>query len=282
MMSQLNGFFEIENGTKENSCQAVENVAAVFSGKGGTGKTFFAANFAKRYSKNHRVLLVDLDQNLSNINLLLNLTAHKTLKSFFNSTDTFNEVITEYDENLHLILGEAGSYSKDVFNRDQIDRLINQFKIYSDKYDLVVLDIGAGINEENMYAVSKAGIKILVTNPEPTALMDAYVTVKTLANNFDPELVYVVVNRCAEIGEGNLAFNNLKSAITHFLNFRIELLVDIEDSKSVRSSIMSQKLLAQSDETNAVIRSIDIAADRINKINQVFNINHLTYNLNQK
>jgi flagellar biosynthesis protein FlhG len=282
MMSQLNRVFEIESGEKEYHCQTVENVAAVFSGKGGTGKSFFAANFAKQYSKNHKVLLVDLDQDLSNINLLLNLTARKTLKSFFKSTDTFNEVITEYDENLHLILGEAGSYGKDVFNKDQIDRLFNQFKIYTDKYDLVILDIGAGINEENMYAVSKSGIKILVTNPEPTALMDAYVTVKTLTNNFDPELVYVVVNRCAEIGEGNLAFNNLKSAISHFLNFRIELLVDIEDSKSVRTSIMSQKLLAQSDETNAVIRSIDLAVDRINKINQVFNINQPEYHFYRK
>ncbi len=278
MISQLKRISEIENRSKQKSVSTLGNVVAVFSGKGGTGKSFFAANFAKRYSKNHRVLLVDLDQNLSNLNLLLNLTAYKSLNSFFYSTNTFNEVITEYDENLHLILGEAGSFGHDKISMEQIDRLFNQFILYSDKYDLVVLDIGAGINEGNMYAVSKSGIKILVTNPEPTALMDAYVSIKTLKNNFDPELVYIVVNRCVEQGEGNLAFNNLKSAVTHFLNSRLEFLIDINDSSSVRKSIMSQKLLAQTDEANSIIRSIDKAVERINKNNQVFNINQPGFN----
>ena len=275
MISQLNRVSEIENGLKERLTSPLANVAVVFSGKGGTGKTFFAANFAKRYSKNHKVLLVDFDQNLANLNLLLNLTSNKTLKSFFDSRDTFNEVITELDDNFHLILGEAGTFGQDKLSVDQIDRLFNQFILYSDKYDLVVLDVGAGISEENIYAVSKAGIKILVTNPEPTALMDAYVAVKSLKNAFGTELIYVVVNRCIEQGEGNLAFNNLKSAISHFLKTRIELLTDVDDSTSVRKSIISQKLLAETDQTNPVIRSIDMAVKKISKNNQVFNINQL-------
>ena len=272
-------------GTKQSGECRLKNVAAVFSGKGGTGKTFFAANLAYLYAKNHKVLLIDLDQNLSNLNILFNITTEKTLDSFLDSKSTFREIITEYRPNLHLVLGEAGSLftvNNNKLGVNQIERLFEQFKVLRNEYDLILLDVGAGVTEENMMIVTKSDLKILVTNPEPTALMDAYVSIKVLHKSCNSDEVFVVVNRCIEENETEQAFGNLRSAVSHFLDVKISYLTEIPESNRVRTSILDQQLFAANYGSSPVASSIEYAADKIGKIlsrgnqrenEQVFNIN---------
>ena len=116
----------------------------------------------------------------------------------------------------------------------------------------------------------------MVTNPEPTALMDAYVLIKLLMNNKNADKIYVVVNRCIDGSEGKQSFDNLKSAVDHFLKTGINFLIEIPESTEVRKSIIDQKLLAETNKSNQVISSIQIAVNKISKIHQVLNINQPT------
>lgn len=273
MIGQLDRIRELEKLYNSEESKVSEKIVAITSGKGGTGKTFFAANFAYQFSKSHKVLLVDVDFNLSNLHLLFNIHPQKTLNNFFESKTVFAEIITSYNSNLDIIFGDSGisSQSKPSFN--QINKIFGEINNLAAKYDLIVFDLGAGVSDENLHILSKAKTKLIITSPEPTALMDAYVLVKLLKSSDNENGIYIVVNRCVEESEGNQAFLNLKSAVDHFLKTQINLLVEIPESTTVRKSIIDQKLLAEDIKSSTVISSINGCVSKISKIHQVLNIN---------
>jgi len=276
MTGQLDRIRELEklcNAEKNNGSQ---NILAVTSGKGGTGKTFFAANFAYLYAKTHKVLLMDLDFNLSNLHLLFNSNPQKTLNTYFESKALFNEIIAKYNSNLDVIFGDADLSSESKPTIYQIERMFDEVNRLDNKYDLIIFDLGAGVSEENLHILSKVNTKLMVTNPEPTALMDAYVLIKLLMNNKKAEKIYVVLNRCIDEFEGKQSFDNLKLAVDHFLKTSINFLIEIPESTEVRKSIIDQKLLAEKNKSNHVISSIQSAVNKISEIHQVLNINQST------
>lgn len=275
MTGQLDRIRELEKLFSSDENIVSENIVAVVSGKGGTGKTFFAANFAYQYSLSHKVLLIDADFNLSNLHLLLNENPQKTLNTFLESKSKFDNIITGYSSNFDIIFGYSGSINSDKPSFKQLTKLFDEINNISSKYDLIIFDLGAGISDENLHILSKAKTKIIVTNPEPTALMDAYVLIKLLKNNKHQDGIHIAVNRCIEDGEGTEAYKNLKSAVDHFLKTDINYLVEISESTEVRKSIIDQKLFVQFNKSNKVISSLNVAVSKINKIHQVFNINQL-------
>lgn len=273
MIGQLDRIRELEklNSTVKNN--SLKKIVAVASGKGGTGKTFFAANLAFLYSKHSKVLLIDLDFNLSNLHLLLNIHPQNTLSDFFQSKCLFSEMITPYNSNLEIIYGDSGLTTNIKPALSQINRLITEINNVINQYDLIILDLGAGVNEENISILKRTHIKVIVTNPEPTAVMDAYVVIKTLKSINAEQDCYIVVNRIVEENESNETFKNLNSATEHFLKTKVNFLVSIAESTEVRRSIIDQKLLAISTQSSIVIGAIKSAAERIIKIHQVLNIN---------
>lgn len=273
MTGQLDRIRELEKLYDSEQNKSTEKIVAITSGKGGTGKTFFAANFAFQYSKKHKVLLVDLDFNLSNLHLLFNSHPQKTLNAFFESKVLFTEIITNYTSSLDIIFGDSGfsSQGKPTFN--QMNKMFCEINRLAGKYDLIVFDLGAGVSDENLHILSKAKSKIIITNPEPTALMDAYVLIKLLKSNGNPDGIFITINRCVDQSEGSQAFQNLKSAVDHFLKIPINFLVDIPETSEVRKSIIDQKLLAEKTQSNQAINSINQSIDKISKIHQVLNIN---------
>ncbi len=273
MTGQLDRILELEKLLQSHEKNIAENIIAVASGKGGTGKSFFAANFAYQFSLSQKVLLIDADFNLSNLHLLFNESPQNTLNTFLDSKCRFEETITEYNSNLDIIFGESGSVNSGKPSFNQINKFLAEITKISSKYYLIIFDLGAGISEENLNILSKAKIKIIVTNPEPTALMDAYMLIKLLRNNKHQDGIYIAINRCTEDGEGTETFKNLKSAVDHFLKTDINFLTELPESTEVRRSVIKQKLFAQYNKSNKLISALNTAASKISKIHQVFNIN---------
>ena len=85
--------------------------------------------------------------------------------------------------------------------------------------------------------------------------------------------IFITINRCVDQSEGSQSFQNLKSAVDHFLKIQINFLVDIPETSEVRKSIIDQKLLAEKSQSNQAINSINQSIDKISKIHQVLNIN---------
>lgn len=273
MTGQLDRIRELEKLYNSEENDITDKIVVVTSGKGGTGKTFIAANFAYQYAKTHRVLLIDVDFNLSNLHLLFNSHPQKTLNTFFESKAVFAEIISNYNSNLDIIFGDSGLSSQGKPSFNQINKMFCEINNILSNYDLIIFDLGAGVSDENLHILSKASTKLIITNPEPTALMDAYVIIKLLKSNDNADGIYIAVNRCVEDDEGSQAFQNLKAAVDHFLKVPVNFLVEIPESIEVRKSIIDQKLFSENNQSNGIINSINRAASKISKIHQVLNIN---------
>jgi MinD-like ATPase involved in chromosome partitioning or flagellar assembly len=98
-----------------------------------------------------------------------------------------------------------------------------------------------------------------------------------LKNNNSDGGINIIVNRCYDELEGYQAYDNLKSAVDHFLKSKINFVTEISESVEVRKSIIDQKLFAEHQKSNQVITSINKAITEFGKIHQVLNINQSTF-----
>lgn len=218
-------------------------IIAFSSGKGGTGKTFISLNTAYALSKlNKKVLLIDLDSNLSNVNIMLNIKPEKTLFSFYQNKNSLRDIIIVYERNLNFIFGDSGRVDYPHANPNNLEHLLSEIKDLCNDYDYIILDIGAGAGDDIIFLLKNIHVNILTINPEPTAIMDAYVIIKLLHNAGSMTKNLIIVNRCYSEEEASTAFNNLSMAAKHFLQESVSMLGYVEADQNVNKCIMSQEL----------------------------------------
>ncbi|MCX6169927.1 MAG: AAA family ATPase [Ignavibacteriales bacterium] len=274
MNSQASRLMELNKLAEVGKRNSVSKIISVCSGKGGTGKTFFAANFAYQLSRlNKKVLLVDLDLNFSNLNILLNQTTTKTISSFFAQTESIDEIVFNYAVNLDLIYGDSGRSDYPRVSREILDYFFVMLRKIQDKYDYIILDSSAGAYDLVLRQLLKSDYNIIVTSPEPTALMDAYVILKLLIENESETERFVVVNKCSDADEGENAFINLSTAVNHFLKEHLELLGIISYDSAAHKSIINQELLLNFDPQSIAANEINLFVKRFITITQLANNN---------
>ncbi|MCK9279917.1 MAG: AAA family ATPase [Melioribacteraceae bacterium] len=274
MDSQATRLIELFNLKKRNSATNSAKIVSIISGKGGTGKSFFSLNFAFQLAKRKKkILLIDFDYNFANLHLFLNKTVTSPLSDFFKDKKTLNEMIEEYTENLDIIFGDSGFDNNVQINEEKIERTFFNLEKLADDYDFIILDSAAGGSELTLRQISFSDYNIIITLPEPTSIMDAYVMLKYCAKNELKPINTVIVNKTDSKEEGKTAFNNLNSAVTHFLSIEVKLLGSISNSDIVTKSIKSQELLSKTAPESQVITEISEIAERFIKFGQLANNN---------
>jgi flagellar biosynthesis protein FlhG len=275
MNSQASRLIQLNKLAGTGKRDSVSKIISVCSGKGGTGKTFFAANFAYQLSRlNKKVLLIDLDLNFSNLNILLNQTATKTISNFFEQTETMEEIVSNYSTNLDLIFGDSGRSDYPRVSREILDYFFVMLGKIQDKYDYIILDSSAGADDLILRQLLKSDYNIIITSPEPTAVMDAYVILKLLIENESEAERFVIVNKSSDADEGENAFINLSTAVNHFLKERVELLGIISYDSAAHKSIINQELLLNFDPQSIAADEINQFVKRFITITQLANNNH--------
>lgn len=270
---QLKRIIELQSFDSETK-KSRNNICAVVSGKGGTGKTVSSIYLSYLLAeKKHKILLVDLDINLANIHLLLNETPAKSLNNYFNDAEDLQNLITRYSENLHIIFGHNSYSIKDIPFKSSLERLIRDIDLISEHYDIVILDLGAGLSELTLNALRTAKIKIIVSFPEATSIMDAYAVIKVYENFEAPSEFHLIMNRCLNQTDGTEGFNKLSKAVESFLRSSVKLLSTISESTELRQSASGQTLLDDINFGSQFISEFKIAADKIDKYIHLTNIN---------
>ncbi len=227
-------------------------VLAVTSGKGGVGKTFVSANLAAALAKRgHRVLVLDADLGLANLDVVLNLYPKITLHDVFTGKAKLEEAIVRAPGGFSVLLAGSGmvEYSRLTPNvREDFLRIMSGLLPH---YDMVLLDTGAGISDVVLFAVSLASEVLVVATPEPTSLTDAYATIKVLVGEQQRRVIRMVINQTARLGDGRAITSQLQQVLDRFVvakpgeKVRLAHLGDIPADPSVRQAVMKRQLLIQ-------------------------------------
>jgi flagellar biosynthesis protein FlhG len=208
-----------QTGIAGDSCRIV-----VGSGKGGVGKSVVSVMLAAAAAERGQdVLLLDGAQNLANLHVLLGVGARGSIESVLRGRVRAEELVQPVAEHLWLLPSESGAeglYALDALDRARLHcRLMGLYRLYQ----AVIVDAGAGIEPVVRAATLGADRVLVVTTPEPTALVDAHALVKILSLQASHVGIDVLVNRCGSEGEGQDAFGRLAAASERFLNRRLHL-----------------------------------------------------------
>jgi len=226
------------------------HIMAVTSGKGGVGKTFVSANLAAALARaGRKVLVLDADLGLANLDVVLNLSPKITLHDVFTGKSTLADAVLPAPGGFYVVLAGSGmvEYSRMTPEvREQLQKVIAEV---APKFDHVLLDTGAGISDVVLYTVSLAGQVLLVVTPEPTSMTDAYATIKVLATTQGRRKVQLLVNQTRKSGEGRGVRQQLQQVIDRFVNpgldspVRLELLGEVPSDPAVRESVLRRQLM---------------------------------------
>ncbi|WP_206809447.1 MinD/ParA family ATP-binding protein [Paradesulfitobacterium ferrireducens] len=201
------------------SAPRATTVVAVGSGKGGVGKTTFSINLGLALSQlGQRVILLDADLGMANIDVLLGLEGSLNLSHVIAGTHTLKEILQKGPGGLQVLAGSSGISSLSRLDPIQFNRVSAGFRDLEADCDYLILDTGAGISELVLMFLGVADKLILLSNPEPHALMDAYSLLKVLANQNPGIRPHIVMNRCESESEAQKSTRTLMDAAKNFLN----------------------------------------------------------------
>ena len=228
-------------------------VVAVTSGKGGVGKTFVSANLAAALAKRGmRVLVLDADLGLANLDVVLNLYPKVTLHDVFTGKAKLEDAIIRAPGGFSVLLAGSGMVEYSRLTPEVRDDFLRIMSGLVPHYDIVLLDTGAGISDVVLFAVSLASEVIVVATPEPTSLTDAYATIKVLVGQQKRQVIRMVINQTARLGDGRAITVQLQQVLDRFVTtepgrpIKLVHMGDIPADPSVRQAVMRRQLLTLS------------------------------------
>ncbi|MBA4394856.1 MAG: flagellar synthesis regulator FleN [Desulfobacca sp.] len=220
-------------------------VTSVSSGKGGVGKTFLAINLATCLARmGKKVLMVDCDLGLANIDIMLGLNPTHTLKDIAFGDMTAKEVVLNTQGGFDLMPASSGVKEMAQLFFENIDRIKTAVKKIAMEYDHIILDTGAGISETVLQFNLIADRNIVVLNRELTSLTDAYSTIKVIFQMFEKNSFDLIINSARNADEALKIFDHIDSISKRFLGFSLNYLGYVSYDEIVPRSIMKQTILA--------------------------------------
>lgn len=219
-------------------------VIAVASGKGGVGKSNIVANLGVAMAQlGHRVLLIDADLGLANLDILLGLSPQYTIQDFFSLRQSLSQVIMEGPVGLKVLPAYSGLPELADLEDSQKVLLLNELDYYSENLDLVLIDTGAGISRNVMFFNLAAQERILVANNQPTSLTDVYALIKVLATRHKQTRFKLIVNGLIRPREGEAVYRTLVRVAERFLDQEVSLeyLGFIPFDETVSKAVMRQQ-----------------------------------------
>jgi flagellar biosynthesis protein FlhG len=239
-------------------------VIAIGSGKGGVGKTTLGINLGLAMCKlGKRVLIMDADIGMANVEVLLRLKTPRNLTHVLNGECSMRDIVTEAPGGLKIIPGSSGISTLTSLDAIQFNRIINGFAELESYFDIVVVDTGAGISEIVLKLLEAADQLILITTPEPHAMMDTYAVAKALALRNEGLSPFMVFNRCEAEEEALHCLSMFERASARFLQTKPQMLGWISEDKRVPRSLKEQVPLLLSQPEGTYAEQITAIAQRM-------------------
>jgi flagellar biosynthesis protein FlhG len=199
-------------------------VITVTSGKGGVGKSNIVVNLGLALARlGHKVLLIDADLGLANLDILLGLSPRFTIHDLLSLRRSLPEVMVEGPEGIKILPASSGIPELADLDKHQKMFLLNELDEYSENVDVVLIDTGAGISRNVLFFNIAALERIVVANNEPTSITDAYALIKILASKHGENHYKLLVNGLSKPQEGEMVYRTLLRVTERFLGKGISL-----------------------------------------------------------
>ena len=243
IINSLNGINVNQDGTQEEATvRKRARVITVTSGKGGVGKTNFSINMAILLSEfGLRVVIIDADFGLANIDVILGVMPEFTLLDVIKDNKEIAEILTQGPNNVKFISGGSGVEELIKLEKWQLDKFMEKMTQLDELADIIIVDTGAGLSENVLSFVVAADEVILITTPEPTSITDAYALIKMVSRMDKNKVLKVVINRAEDNDEAQQILKKLIFAAEKFLSYKIEPLGFILNDDNVSKAVKQQQ-----------------------------------------
>lgn len=261
MEEQAQELRELMQGVEPNSGRRKTRIIAIASGKGGVGKTSISVNMAIAYAQlGKKVILIDGDLGMANVNVLLNIVPTYNLMHVINKKKSMREIILDTEFGIKFIAGANGFSKIANLSVDELDNFTKEFASLGNA-DIIMIDTGAGIANNVLQFVAAADEAYIVTTPEPTAITDAYGIIKIITTEIvdHPVNLKLLVNRVHSAEEGKRIASRIINIAAQFLNYKVDYIGFVYEDPVVQASVIRQKpfiALNQSSKPSICIKHI--------------------------
>ena len=247
-------------------------VVAVTSGKGGVGKTNVVAGLATAFAKaGQKVVVLDANFGLANLDVLLGLSPRHTLEHVLNGEKMMEEVMLEAPVagalNIRVIPTSSGVHELSHLDPASELRLTQSLQRVCDDADWLFIDTAAGIHDAVLKMLAAAQEIIIVSTPEPTSLLDAYAMLKVLHLREPNKPVHLVINNAQSLEEAIEAVDQLRAAVQHFLGKDLSILGLVPSDRHLLQAVREQRsvvdLYPSSPAGTAIRNMAESLADRV-------------------
>jgi flagellar biosynthesis protein FlhG len=221
-------------------------IIAIASGKGGVGKTWLAITLAHALAqRGQHALLFDADLGLANVDIQLGLMPSLDLASVLSGSTSLEAACFAHEGGFDILAGRSGSGELAVFNETMQERLQTLLARAAQRYDVVIVDLGAGLDPLVRDLTNRADQVLVLATDEPTSLTDAYAVLKLHARDTAGQqgAARIVVNQATSRSTGERTYATLARACQSFLGHTPKLAGIVRRDDRIRDAIRRQTLL---------------------------------------
>ncbi len=221
-------------------------VISVTSGKGGVGKSNVVVNLAVTLANmGKRVLVIDADLGIGNIDILLGLRPRFTMNHVLSGEKELAEIIITAPGGVKVVPAGLGVQEYTSLGTPERLRLLDELDGLEEDFDVFIIDTEAGISENVTYFNVAAREILLVVSPEPTSITDVYALVKLLSTRYGERHFKVLVNMARDQKEAINVFEKLHNVADRFLDISLDFLGCVLRDDLVGESVRRQKPVCQ-------------------------------------
>lgn len=239
-------------------------VIAVTGGKGGVGKTTVVANLAVAMAKRRqRVIVLDADLGLANIDVLLGLNPRYTLLHVLRRERQITEVTVPGPAGVQIIPAATGIDELTQLGPSERLLLLEQVDALEGLFDVFLIDTASGISSNVLYFNSAAHEVVIVMTPEPTAMTDAYALMKVLATRHGLRHFLLLVNQTSGDAEARRSYAQIARVAERFLGVGVEYVGYVPSDDVIRRSVREQRSIMESAPGSPAALAVGLLADRL-------------------
>ena len=241
-------------------------VIAVTGGKGGVGKSNLSLNLSIALAeKNRRVVLMDADLGLANIDVLLGLKAKRNLADVLSGECTLKEVMVNGPAGIKVVPATSGVAQMASLGPQEHAALIHAFSDLSADLDVLVVDTAAGISDTVISFVRASQEVIVVVCDEPSSITDAYALIKLLNRDYGLYRFRVIANMTRSTQEGRNLFEKLNTVCERFLDVALQYAGHVPFDENVRKAVQRQKALIEYAPSSKAAQAIKAIATQVDQ-----------------